>query len=70
MQSLCPGRARNRLNEAHAHVEPQACRRGSSGLQVEQQEAKHTHCQPGVVSLIIRDAKKRFGHFPIMLIGV
>ena len=29
------------------------------GLQVEQQEAKHTHCQPGVVSLIIRAAKKR-----------
>ena len=39
-------------------------------MQVEQQESKHTHCQPGVVSLIIRDAKKRFGHFPIMLIGV
>ena len=25
MQSLCPDRARNRLNEAHALAEPQAC---------------------------------------------
>ena len=37
--------------------------KGFSGMQVEQQEAKHTHCQPGVVSLIIRDAKKRCTRF-------
>ena len=28
-------------------------------LQVEQQEAKHTHCQPGIVSLVIKDARIR-----------
>ena len=28
-------------------------------LQVEQEQGKHTHCQPGMVSLIIKDARKR-----------